>query len=652
MRPGIAVAAVLLLASLPPAVRATEPPEEERPQIFLEKKVYSDAAGGKRRFYEAYTVEKGENLWEIMGRSAPLTPETYAERLREFRRTNPSVADPSLLLPGQKILVPSGTRERDDGRTVAYEVRKGDTLTGILASRGVPGKERRKYLEAIRAINPSVKDVNRILAGKTLRLPTEAYFGGEKEVASRPVPDTAPEGAASAGVGRPPGALASPVAPAGGIPPSVELSASPPATRPLPEPPHAAPLTRDVSPVPGQDALAAGKPEAELLAPKASSTGVSLLETGKKEPERETVTPPSRSPYRGLLSDLFNALGEKWVERGTLYLPLPSGGDVVLRLADFPAVRFSGGTEALIDFRGGIPPAVRGAIIGNWGSMRVVSLAGAQGVDEMIDRILSVSGYYSVKEGLERPLVIGESVSVALPARWVIQRTRDSLLSGDLVLVKKVPEKPGRDLLAVLRYARRVGIRVLPYADDPKAMEGFLVGLGEEEAAGTPVALAVPKGGGLRAVDFGLSLLGIPSKEGELLRFGEKGDGFRLSVQAERTFEAGGKKYVVDTGKFSPALRALLRDGGYAVFPAETGGTGRDVLARLMKAAGVAGETWRAAPIAGGGKEGYVVRVTGTCISLPPTSAGAARRVVFLNGKIHSAARALLRDLGVEIAEW
>lgn len=126
-----------------------------------------------------------------------------------------------------------------------------------------------------------------------------------------------------------------------------------------------------------------------------------------------------------------------------------------------------------------------------------------------------------MKEGLSRPVVMGETVSVALPARWVIQRSEDSLLSGDLVLLKEVPEKPDPELLAVLRYARRIGLRVLPYADDPKAMEGFLVGVQEEASAGgIPVALAVPKTGGLPAVDFGLSLLGIAAKTGERLRVG------------------------------------------------------------------------------------------------------------------------------------
>ena len=121
-------------------------------------------------------------------------------------------------------------------------------------------------------------------------------------------------------------------------------------------------MTRDVAPGPGQDAQAAGKPEAELRAPKPVSPTASVVETGKAKPAEDAVVPPARSPYRGLLSDLFLAIGEKWVDRGTMYLPLPSGGDVVLQLSDFPVVRFSGGAEALIDFRGGIPPRVADAI--------------------------------------------------------------------------------------------------------------------------------------------------------------------------------------------------------------------------------------------------------------------------------------------------
>ena len=547
------------------------------------------------------------------------TPDRYAERLKEFRRANPKVADPSRLAPGQQLLVPSGGRKeaKDDGRTVDYAVKRGDSLSEILSSRDVPRRQWKRYLDAIREINPSVTDVNRIVAGKTLQLPTEGYFAEAK-------PPAEPDKAMSA---------AEPVTP------GVGLAAVPPLAEATPPPdvPPAPALTRDIAAGPGQDALAAGKPEAELVVPKPASPAASVVETGKPKPAEEGVTPPARSPYRGLLSDLFLAIGEKWVDRGTMYLPLPSGGDAVLQLSDFPVVRFSGGAEAIVDFRGGIPPRV----------------ADAGGAGERIDRILRVSGYHSVKEGITRPVVMGETVSVALPARWVLQRTEDSLLSGDLVLLKEVPEKPDPELLAILRYARRLGLRVLPYADDPKAMEGFLVGVEEEApSGGIPVALAVPKTGGLPAVDFGLSLLGIAAKTGERLRVGGEGDGFRLVVSPERLFEVGGKKYVVDTGKISPAIRSILRESGYSVFIAGKDASGREIFQRLMTAAGVVPEEREEYLLAGGAKAGYEIRVTAAFLSMPGPSGGAGRRIVLVRRKMHSATRALLGDLGVEIVEW
>jgi LysM domain len=619
---------VVLLSS----VAGTAQDVEERPQIFLEKKVYSETVGGKRNFYEEHTVAKGDSLWKLLERKQALTPARFADRLKEFRRANPGVPDPSRLLPGQKILVPAGEREKpvDETRTAAYDVKKGDSLTRILASRGVPRTEWKKFLDAVKEINASVKDVDRIYAGSTLRLPTEAYFGEPPtEVAATEPGETTNR------------AEPEPVAPTPA--PSVPVEPAPAATA----------LTKDVPPAPGQDVLVPAKPQAELLAPKGGAPEAPLYETGKSAEVKDGVRTPARFPYRGLLTDLFGALGEKWVEKGTMYLPLPSGGEVVLQLPDFPLVKFPGGEEALIDFGGRLPASVRKAIMENWSHIRVVSLEDVRRAEDAIDRVLRVSGYYSVKDGRSRPVVIGESVAVVLPARWVIQRTEDSLLSGDLVLVKETAEKPDADLLAVLRYARRVGVRVLPFSDDPAAKEGFLVGLGDEEAPpGIPVATAVPEGGGLPAVDFGLSFLGIAGKSGERLRIGGKDNAFQLVVQPERVFEANGRKYAVDTGRMSDAIRSILKESGYSVFAAGKDETGRAIFERLVKIAGGTMEERREYLVAGGARAGYAVRVTGAFISLPSAVGGTRRTVVLVHGKVHSATRTLLGDLGVEIVEW
>ncbi len=589
------------------------------PRIFLEKKVFAETRSGKKSFYEVHTVEEGENLWKILHRRGPLPAEDYAALLKEFRRVNPQVADPGRLKPGEQVFIPSvpprlADRRIAEGKAVAYRVEKGDTLTAILANRGVSRAEMPDYLAAVKDLNESVRDVDLIYAGKTLLIPTDGLFAA----ASPPEPETAAVAATS--------------------------------------------LTKDAPPSPAAEELPVAKPEAQLLPPAGPGTfaggAVAPRASGDNAAPGEGLLarapggalPQPKPPYRGLLSDLLRGLGEKWLDRGMLYLPAPAGGEVVLPLEDYPVARFSTGIQELIDFGGSLPADVRSLVEKTWSSYRVVAMGDAGGPSEMVDRLLRSSGYYSVKDGLARPLVIGEEVSVVIPARWVVLRTGKSLLAGEVILVKEVPEKPGYSLSAALRYADRVGIRVLPYAVDPSAREGFLVAVEEgtgddEEAPGGP-----PPQGGLAAVDFALAYLGVSPIEEERLTIGGKGGAFRLTIEPERMFAAAGKQYVVDTGRMTPAVRAIVRDSGYTVFPVGRNEPASSVFRRVADAAGLSSEQRRDFLVAGGEKEGFEVRATGLFVTSPEwLGSRNLRAAVVVHGKVHPATRALLRDFGVEI---
>jgi hypothetical protein len=485
-------------------------------------------------------------------------------------------------------------------------------------------KDLSRFVDAAKELNDSIRDENLILAGTNILVPTEKYFGKAEAVAEAPAPAPGP------------------------------LAAAPPPAPPEKEPadePSSVALTRDVPPDPGAEGLPPAKPESQVTvsAPPAAELGAVI--TGQKAEEPSLPPLPQPKPaYRGLLSDLVRGLGEKWVDKGMLYLPIPSGGEVVLNLEEYPVVRFSGGIHALIDFRGALPEEVRRVITETWKNYRVVSMDGTQGALDVIGRLLGVSGYYSVREGFAHSPVIGEEVSVSLPARWVILRTSQSLLNGEIFLVKEVPEKPGHDLSAVLRYAERVGIRALPFAYDPSAYEGFLVGLPpvpvEEEEA--PVG-RLPEGG-LEALDFSLDLLGIPTLDEKRIRIGGGKESFVLTVQPERMFEAGGKRFVVNTGKISPALGAIIRNSGYSIFALDKGESGRSIFRRVLDASGIPVETRKEFLLAGGKEEGFEVRATGTFVTSRDWLEGRkVREMVLVREKVHSATRTLMKELGVEI---
>jgi hypothetical protein len=235
----------------------------------------------------------------------------------------------------------------------------------------------------------------------------------------------------------------------------------------------------------------------------------------------------------------------------------------------------------------------------------------------------------------------------------VVLRTSQSLLNGEIILVKKVPEKPASDLNAVFRYADRVGIRVLPFSFDPSANEGFLAGWESGTKAGEEVPRNSLPQEGLEALDFSLDLLGIPKAEGKRIRIGGGGESFLLTIQPERMFEAGGKRFVVDTGKWSPALRTIIQNSGYSVFAAGKEDAGRSILKRLLAAARIPVEERKEYLLAGGEGKGFEVRATGTFFTSREWLAERkARELILVGGKVHSATRDLAKEIGVEIVEW
>jgi len=622
LRRGTATIAVLVLLAAAAAASA-----EELPKIFLEKRIFAETTEGRKSFYEVHTVSQGESLWKILKRTSPLFPADYAGTLRAFRRANPTVRDPDRLLPGQKILIPTGRSEKirrmvEKGRMASYRVVRGDTLLRILADRGIPREERARYLSAVQEWNESIRDVDRIFAGREILLPTKEYFS------SPAVAEAGPEAAVAR------------------LAPAPEREAAG-------EGSPAAALTRDLPEQPGQEAVPAAKPEAQLVSPStpAGGGGVTITSPGGR-PEGPPGEQPKATRYRGLLADLASGLGEKWIDRGTLYLPLPSGGEIVLDLGDNPVVRLSTGIDLLIDFRNAIPDDVRALVTESWKNYRVVGMGDAVGPLDRVDRFLRAAGYHSVREGRSHPLVIGESLSVSIPADRIVLKTEESLLRGEVYLIKEVPESPGEELSAVLRYADRVGIRVLPFSADRAAGEGFLVGLRDaEESPGTPEE-SVPNGG-LDAVDYALSFLGLSGSSTEKISIGGRGGAFQLTVQPERIFTAGGKRHVVDTGRMSAPLRTIVRDSGYEFFPVGKKESGRSIFRRILDLSGVPYEDRKDFLLFGGDREGFEIRVTGTFLTSAEYLGGKRiRAAVLVRGKIHASTRELMRRFGVEIVEW
>lgn len=176
---------------------------EETYDIELVKTAETDAepgaekeileVSGRRVLTEIHAVEEGEWIWQILRERKLLEKRNLSELLDILKKLNPDLTNLDRIHPGQKLLVPLTLApaegvlppppESDPEPVTAasledldlkgYTVRPGDSLVKII-NREYEEPDAafyERYLDAVRRLNPSLQDVDRIYPGQVIRLP-------------------------------------------------------------------------------------------------------------------------------------------------------------------------------------------------------------------------------------------------------------------------------------------------------------------------------------------------------------------------------------------------------------------------------------------------------------------------------------------------
>lgn len=158
--------------------------KEDTAQITLKKTAVST-----KRLY-TYTVKKGETLESIIKNLPGVTGENIPGNTELIKELNPGLADNEKLEAGQSLLLPAKPvvtaqdkpEEKKNavsavattGKPKYYKIKSGDTLFKIIRRELKIDRDSvrlRKTLKAIKSINPSIKNINRIYAGSVIKLP-------------------------------------------------------------------------------------------------------------------------------------------------------------------------------------------------------------------------------------------------------------------------------------------------------------------------------------------------------------------------------------------------------------------------------------------------------------------------------------------------
>lgn len=146
---------------------------------------------------DPYVVQKNDWVLKLFKQRGEIAHEDFPEFLRIFKRINPHIRDIDRVRPGQHIMIPlkkikqgtlpgqssgivtipfvtiSNVPEAIDKRSAAYEVRKGDCVSVLIARKfGEFGSEAyQDGIKLFKLVNPDIEDIDRIYAGQMVHIP-------------------------------------------------------------------------------------------------------------------------------------------------------------------------------------------------------------------------------------------------------------------------------------------------------------------------------------------------------------------------------------------------------------------------------------------------------------------------------------------------
>jgi LysM repeat protein len=269
------------------------------------------------------------------------------------------------------------------------------------------------------------------------------------------------------------------------------------------------------------------------------------------------ATAPAQKPPKTLslsreLRDIFDQIGEEWVDAGEQFIPLKSGGHVKLKADSFPTLNLRNGRMMIIDIHNELPEDMTRLIESDWQEYKVVQIAPYDNLKAALDKILAASGYHDILVPGER-LKLRSDIDITLAGDWVIIPQKAAGETPEAIIALALIDNPTeRTSMAVKTYLQKLGVTVIDYPDFPTPRKA-------KEATPADKKIPLEKGNPFPLLTLLLNLAGQPfSSEVKIPVYQSEGMGFNLIIHADLFFTRGGNNCLIDTTGLSPDIIELL----------------------------------------------------------------------------------------------
>jgi hypothetical protein len=381
-----------------------------------------------------YVVKEGDTLRTILMEGYHAKEEDLPSLYKRFRQENPNIENLDNIPYGTKIVIPikgeppivaeqkksSEELEVREASPNEYVIKQGEYLARIM--RKVYGVSDdlifHEYMDLVKKLNPEINNPDLIKPGQKLILPDIRRVMAKAKKSQNAA--TVPLSVSTTGV-------------------SPQEVSKIPTTM----------TNTAITPQAKQDIAVSGSP----------SKAAPEVPMGKQARNGKSKEPGNAGGLKMVKSAVLPALkdmGGTKRDKGIYYMPTSGGTSLSINTSEIPVMELDTGKKIVFDMNGTISPEVKGYIEKAFPSFTVVS--GSQGdLEKLIDKVLSVSGYFSINKD-SSPLLVGSEEKLRFFGKWIVYKdfSRNNVYVINL-LDSEDKKTPG----GIKNYARHFGIDLI-----------------------------------------------------------------------------------------------------------------------------------------------------------------------------------------------
>ena len=299
------------------------------------------------------------------------------------------------------------------------------------------------------------------------------------------------------------------------------------------------------------------------------------------QPAPEPMTSAQKENVKeisGQLGEIFELMGEQWLQIGDHFFPLKTGGQLKLNAESYPIVELKNGKKVIVDIYNEMPERMGSLIKSNWDDYDIVHLDVNDDLKKAFDKIISVCEYKRVY-GPGEPFVSYGEIPLRITADRIIEQTKVTSDKGKRVTVINFNDEAGyRTPVAIVKYLELAGIRVIDY---PLLKDTAEITYNE-------IDVMYVKDNGDSIVKTLLDLTGQNySADMELPVYKNESGDLDLIIRADFSVNINGRDHIIDLSGLGTDILSLLREHQFMVHSISDNETSSDIVTGVLGFLGI-----------------------------------------------------------------